>query len=230
MALTREQSLQEIGRSKIEIPEEGVSYGNIQRLFMETSRLEPSQRQLSLAEAATRTFLSFLAFKRPLYPEFESLIWQQFLRSSNLQKEIELLLDSELSFAPAQQRYCLFIRGMFERSQKTRQQFYSDMIAEAGIPIGLNTIGFGEAAASFLKLAMKSMHREHLLVFCSVELLIRTYAAVRPGSPPLLDKELEAFYKHFEYAIPLITKFGKYTREDDIFTYSAVHWMLPSIG
>ncbi len=229
MTLARERSLQEIGRMKVHIPEKSVSRATAGKLFEEANKLEPGQRQLCLAEAATRTFLHFLISKRPLYPEFEDLVWQQFLKSNDLQSEIEVLLNGEKSFAPIQQRYYSFTRGMFGKSGKTRQKFYSDMIAESGIVVGLSTIGFGEAAVSFLGLAMESMHPEHLLVFYSVELLIRAYAAAHPRSSPLSNEELEKFYRHFEDAIPLSSKFEEYTRDDSLFMYNAVHWLLPPI-
>ncbi len=208
------QSSDEVVSTKFDYPSDEVSRATVGRIFEEASQLEPTQRQNSLAEAATRTLLRLLVSKRPLYQEFEGFVRQQFLKTSNLQGEIELLLSSDQSLIDTQHRYYSFIRGMFGRSGKTRQEFYTAMLAEAGIVMELGTIGFGEAAASFLKAAMNSVHLEHLLVFYSVELLIQAYAAANPGHSPLSDERVEAFYKYFEASIPLIDrKFRSYTKD-----------------
>ncbi len=81
-----------------------------------------------------------------------------------------MLIDVGKPFAPAQHRYCSFISNMLEKSGKTRSDFYSSMIAEAGIAIGLETIGVGEAAEYFLESykQQKSRASRCFLLFCAI--------------------------------------------------------------
>ncbi len=228
--LTREHSLQAIESASLEVPGRGLTRATMEDFFESASQLDPNQRQLGLAEAATRTLLNFLEAKRPLYPEFESLVWQQFLKSDNLEAEIDSLLNSQERLNSVPREYYDFVRGMFGKSGKTRHEFYRAMLSEAAFAAMFDGISFGEAAISFLKKTKKSVHQEHLLVFYSVELLIRAYAAAYPGSSPISDERLETFYQHFEAAIPLPAKFERYTKEDTLFLYSARHWLLPAIN
>ncbi len=80
--------------TNLDIPEDGINCSTKLRLLEMVSQLEPSQRRPGLAEAATRTLLASLAARRPLYPGFEEKVWRQFLEASDLEEEIESLLDS----------------------------------------------------------------------------------------------------------------------------------------
>ncbi len=66
-------------------------------------------------------------------------------------------------------------------------------------------------------------------MFSSVELFLKAYMALHPRDSPISDETIEEFYRHFEAAIPLVGRFGKYTREDVLFKFSASHRTLPSI-
>ncbi len=229
MTLTREHALQALESAKLNIAYYGVSRGTKYELFEGTEQLDANQKQLCLAEAATRTFLYFLVARSPLYEEFEDLVWRHFLELSDLHKEIDSLIYCQEYPSAAFTKYYDFIRGMFEKSGKSRHEFYADMLFEAKIEVGPEDIAFGAVALAFREKAMVSMHREHLLVFYSVELLIRAHAAAHPRGSPLSDARLETFYKHFEAAIPVRNTFKAYTKDDSLFLYSAKHWLLPSI-
>ncbi len=216
-------------RAQIKIERHGVSRDSEDDLFEKVDRLEPSQRQLCLAEAATRTFMSFLLTRHPLYPDFEEIVWQQFLSSKDLKDEIESLLTAQKHFIAVPNKYYDFVRGMFERSRKSRHEFYDDILSEARAEVDSEDISFGAAAMTFKKRTATSVHQENLLVFYSVELLIRAHATAHPRGSPISDARLETFYKHFEAAIPLAAKFEKYAKDDSLFLYSARHWLLPSI-
>ncbi len=229
MAPKREHSLKAIENAGLEIKDSGLNRVTQLELFEHVGQLEPKQKQLCLAEAATRTFLNYLTSIRPLYPEFEDLIWQQFLSASDLQGEIESLLKAQKHFIAVPNKYYNFLRGMFEKSGKSRHNFYNDMLSEDKIEIGPEDIAFGSAAVAFAKRAMLSVHEEHLLVFYSVELLIRAHVTAHPRGSPMSRERLETFYRHFEAAIPLAEKFEKYTKDSSLFLYNAEHWLLPSI-
>ncbi len=230
MALTRERALQALQCANIEIPSSGISRAVMRRVFSEASQLGPEDRQAVLAEVATRTFLQSLTSRQPLYSEFEESVWLHFSEVKNLEREIEALFNPEQSFIAAQRGYNEFLRSMFEKSAKTRKDFYGDMLYEADIAMEADGISFGSVSAKFGRAAMESVHQEHLLVFYSVELLIRAYATARPRSSPISDDKLETFYRHFEAAFPLAGKFEAYANDDSLFIYSATHWMLPLIN
>ncbi len=229
MVPTREEALKGLKGSFRDILESGVRVSNIGDFLESASYHDPPQEQLILAEAATRYVLDFLRIKGPLYPEFKSHLWQQFAESSNIKKELDYLVNSDDFHITIPKRYYDFIRGMFERSGKTRYEFYSEMLKEAGIIMEFDSISFGAAAMKFVGKAVTSVHREHLLVFYSVELLLRAHVAANPGGAPISDAKLETFYRHFEAATPLANKFKKYAEDDSLFVYSAKHWLLPSV-
>ncbi len=104
------------------------------------------------------------------------------------------------------------------------------MLSEAGIMMSFENIAFGKFALSFLQEAQMSMHREHLIVYYSVELFIRAHAIAHRKSYPTSNERLDTFYGHFEAAIPLVAKFRKYSNDESLFVYSATHWFPPLIN
>ncbi len=119
---------------------------------------------------------------------------------------------------------------MFAKSATTRHEFYYVMLKEARVEIEFDSIGFGASAAAFRRKAGMSMHREHLLVFYSVELFLKAYMELHPRDAPIADEKLELFYRHFEEAIPLSGKFEKYAKDDALFKFSASRKRLPFIN
>ncbi len=103
------------------------------------------------------------------------------------------------------------------------------MLIDAKTEEGPMRVGFGAPAVAFMKRVMPSVHREHLLVFYSVELFKRAHAIARPRGGPISEERLETFYQHFEASIPLVDKFERYTKDISLFLYSAERWLLPVI-
>ncbi len=227
--VTRELSLQAFESAELNVAEGGLNYATLCQLMEKVQKFEPSHRQSILVEVATRMLLGLLFTERTIYPKFEEATWLRFSRASNLEEEIEALCNGRESSNIALSQYDAFVRGMFERSGKTRQEFYAEMLEEAGIVMDFDAIEFGAPAMAFKRKALMSVHREHLLVFYLVELLIRANTTVNPKSFTLADQKVEALYKHFEAAIPLPAKFEKGTKDDTLFLYSARHWLLPAI-
>ncbi len=200
---TRKQSLQALENAGLYLSDNGVSDKNKHQLFEEAERLEAKQRQLFLAEAATRTFLTVLAPRRPFYQEFEELVWKEYLGSDDLERDIRSLLVSGGYYNLASTRYYNFIRGMFERSAKTRDEFYQNLISEASMVLRSEDIAFGAAAMAFLKKAEGSMDLEHLLAFYLVQLACKTRETMHTENAPMTEEEVEVLYKHFEGRFPL---------------------------
>ncbi len=91
-------------------------------------------------------------------------------------------------------------------------------------------IDFGEKAAAFQRRAGESVHYEHLLVWYSVELLLKARKAIHPKTRPITEEGLETFYRHFEDAIPLGGKFLKYSASMAHFEPDIRRWQLPSLN
>ncbi len=80
-------------------------------------------------------------------------------------------IDQEDVDAGAKKVYFDFLRGMFTASEKTRSELYRSSPLEANIEPELNGAEFGNGIKVFYSGAIKSVHKEHLLVFYSAGLL-----------------------------------------------------------
>ncbi len=110
---------------------------------------------------------------------------------------------------------------MFAKSGKQRKDFYREMLVEVGLCIDLSEVEFGEKAMRFYDEVMDSLHRDHLLVFYSVGLLLSVLLARSSGSSAqLADDNLEVIYQYFENSLPLGGKFLKYAKDDTFFKCS----------
>ncbi len=229
-AVSRELAIQLLKREGIDLYDGGLGNTALGSLTNKTESLSDDDKQFALAEAMTKMCMYSLKLMSPLYPEFEDELWSAFSKMGDLESQMLSFGDlvRRTSYATAQ--YYAFLQGMFAKSGKTRHQFYQDMLAEAGIEIGFDSIEFGQTAIAFKKQAVASVHGEHLLVFYSVELFLRVYISLHPRDSPLADGNVEVFYRHFEAAIPLALKFERYTKDEGLFKFSASHKILPSIN
>ncbi len=227
-SMSRELSIQVLERAGIDLYDGGLNDDALESLASKVQSLSEGDKQLALAEAITKMCMYPLKSMRPLYPAFEDELWSTVLEIRDLESQIDAFGDllRRTSYATAQ--YQAFLQGMFAKSGKTRHQFYQDMLTEAGIEIGFDSVDFGQKAVAFRKQAAASMHREHLLVFYSVEPFLRVYVSLHPRDSLLADGKVEAFYRHFEAALPLAGKFRKYTKDDGLFKFGASHKMLPA--
>ncbi len=117
--------------------------------------------------------------------------------------------------------------GACFQSNKTRNEFYDDMLAEAGIEIEIGDIKFGAKAIALHLKATTSMHREHLLVHYAVELYLKVYEAVNPRSSLISGEKLEMPHRHFESRIQLMASFYRHFKDDGHFKHCARHRALP---
>ncbi len=153
----------------------------------------------------------------------------QLYEENDIEAKLRSILNIEKIVKEALENYHGYIRGMFASSKKTRDDFYDEMLIEAGIEKDLGCFDFGKKALDFWYKATASVHREHLLVHYAVELYPKAYGAVNPKNIPASDERLEMIYKHFEGQISFATVFEKYTKDDSYFNYSARHRSLPSM-
>ncbi len=179
--------------------------------------LGPSQGQPVLAELATRLWLRPLAWKGPYYPEFEAFLWARLVDRSDLEEHIRSVMIGEGLEASVWQLYFEFLQGMFAASGKTRSKFYRDMLAEVGIEPNLLSVEYGDQARAFYRKVVGSVHMDHLLVFYSVGLLLKTMKMAYRKDTPFPKKELEVLYNYFEENLPLGGKFLDYSKNDSFF-------------
>ncbi len=78
---------------------------------------------------------------------------------------------------------------------------------------------------AFIEMMTICIHLEHLIVICPVEL-----PTADPRGSPMPNRSFETFYRHFEAAISFAATFETYTKDDSLFSYSAKHFLLPSIN
>ncbi len=197
------------------------------KLLDAVESLEASERRSALVEAATLMCTHALRPMNSLYSGFEDSLWAHFSEVNDIEGLIDAFKNHLERAAYATDQYHSFLRGMFDKSIKTRQKFYYEMLVDAGIEVEFGSIAFGESAIMFKRMAEKSVHMEHLLVFYSVELFLKVYISLHPKDSPLADEKIEMFYRHFEAAIPLIDRFQRYAKDDSLFTFSASRRMLP---
>ncbi len=119
--------------------------------------------------------------------------------------------------ASVRQLYCEFLQGMFAASGKTRKKFYRDMLAEVEIEPNLLSVEYSDQARAFYGRILGSVHKDHLLVFYSVGLLLKTMKMAYRKDTPFPKKELEVLYNYFEENLPLRGKFLRYSRDDSFF-------------
>ncbi len=191
--------------------------------------MEPAKWRLVATELMTRLWLRLLTIGGTFYPDFEDHLWRQLYEENNMEAKLCSILNIEMSIDEVSERYYDYIRGMFAKSNKTREDFYDDMLIEAGIEKELGCFEFGKKAMDFWHKATESVHRDHLLVYYAVELYLQAYAAVNPKSVPISDENLETIYKHFEGRISFENTFEKYTKDDSHFKYSARRQLIPSM-
>ncbi len=230
MMPTREQSLQAMKEAGISLTSEHMRLGSVLPLINRLESLEATKRQLILAEFATRLSIRPLKSLVLPYADFEDELWAQFQQDgelSNRMCKVKYLLKIP---ADAQMKYYAYVRSMFAKSAKTREDFYNNMLLESGINVELGGIGFGEKAAAFEVEAMGSVHQEHLLVWYSVRLLLLAWKTFHPGCPPIAENGLETLYKHFENEIPLCEKFSTYSESISHFEPDVRLRLLPSLG
>ncbi len=170
-----------------------------------------SLSQIVLAELGTHLWIKILALQGPYYHDFEAFLWARFAGRSDLAEYISKIMNADGVEANARQLYYEFLQGMFAASGKTRSRFYRDILADAGIELSLGDIEYGDPAKTFYRMAMRSMHKQHLLVFYSVGLILKAYSILHPSRAPLASNELEAFFQHFERNFPLVLVFRHYT-------------------
>ncbi len=187
----------------IHITSDEVSRGTIRTLLAKTEHLRPDERRLIVAEFATRHWMHSLDTLRPLYPDFEHVLWQDFAGESNLDIQVVPLIDAGKVSAEAKARYYNHVRGMFKESEKSREDFYSRLFADSGIEPSLVRIDFGESAMIFKERVRGTRHQEHLFVWYSVHLLLKAQEAAHLESLAIALKDLETIYVHFEKAMPL---------------------------
>ncbi len=228
--VTREASLLALQRAGISFSALNEGCVSVYELVQRIEPFEQKERQTILAEAITLTCARFLATTDRRYSGFETFLWLQLSESMDLESLALSFIDLTKVAVYAMGKYHDFLRGMFAASNKTRHQFYYEMLAKSGIDIKFGDIGFGESAAAFQRKASRSLDREHLLVFYSVELFLKAYMTLHPKDSPIADEKVEEFYRHFEAAIPLTGKFSKYSRDDSLFKFSASHMALPQIN
>ncbi len=188
------------------------------KALQKARQLGPSQRQLVLIELAMRLWLEPLAWRGSYYHAFETFLWSYFAGKNDLGECIAKLTDYDRFGADAVRLYCEFLRKMFAASGKTRDEFYCDMLADAGIAVDFHNVEFGAAAEEFHAKAMASVHREHLLVFYSTGLLSKTLLdGYRKDGTALEEEELEVLYGYFEENFPLGSKFLNYAGDASLF-------------
>ncbi len=200
------------------------------KLLESTKHFEPSKRRRILIEFAARFWMRALTFSTPAYSEFEESLWLAFESTADLEDMIRSHIYCATVASDAKVKYHDYLRGMFKMSEKTREEFYDDMLAESGVEMSVGSVDFGESAIAFYNSVETVKHREHLLVFYSVELFLKAYASVHPRSSPISDEKVEEFYKHFERAISLTGKFEKYAANDNLFKCNAKHRTLPQVN
>ncbi len=218
MMVAREEAVEAARRANVDLADGDLSAAKVCGALRMAEELEPSQGQPIIAELATRLWLRPLAWKGPYYPEFEAFLWARLVDRSDLEEHIRSVMIGEGLEASVWQLYCEFLQGMFAASGKTRSKFYSDMLAEVGIRLGLMDVEYGDKAEAFYEKVMSSVHRDHLLVFYSVGLLLKTIMAGYPKDAPLPKRKvLEALYSYFEKNLPIRGKFLNYSKNDSFF-------------
>ncbi len=221
MMVTRAEAVEAIRSTSLGIADGDLSGKKVYEALNMADHLEPSKRQPILMELAMRLWLRKLLFDRKVYPEFEGFLWAHFAGKDDLKSYVLKAMDEEEVGASAMAVYCSYLRGMFAASGKTRSEFYRTMFAEAGIRLELSGTEFGDSARAFYRMADKSVHKEHLLVFYSVGLLLKVFKARHPGSDAsATEEEIETMYRYFERNFPLGAKFVSSTKNDVIFKLS----------
>ncbi len=202
----------------------------IDQLKASLSRLDrtmPSQKERIIVEAATSTWLTSIFHLSPLYEGFEHALRLAFSKMANLESHMFECLDQNRATEDARTRYYDYVRSMFGKSGKMRREFYDEMLADAQIKVEQDGVSSGAVAVIFQKEASRSVHREHLIVFYSVELYLKAYRTANPWSPSLSAKRLEELYEHFESEIPILDKFSRYAADQDFFAHCAKQKSLP---
>ncbi len=227
--LTRKQSVKAMKDAKIVLTDGDVCFAGAIKLMASLGHLKATQRHLIVAEFATRLWMRTLNPLGTLHSQFEEDLWIQLSKEADLEKLVGSLARNEIVFDDARKRYYAYIQGMFQRSEKSREEFYNEMLAEAGVNIELGEVDFGERAAAFGDRTMGSLHQEHLLVWYSARLLLKARKTIHPTCPQITEGVLEALYKHFEDAIPLRGKFYRYSASIAHFEPDVKLWLLPSL-
>ncbi len=193
--------------------------------------LEKGQQQPVVAELATRLGLRHLASTTAFYPEFEGVLWAHFAGMDDLQEHVSTAVTTGQIDTSTLKMYFDYLQSMFRASGKTRMEFYSKMITEASVQEDIASADFGKRALDFHRKVRSSVHREHLLVLYSVELILKLYRAHYPEKGSSVSEEtLEAVYKYFEHGMPLGTKFIDYTEDDTFLSYSLEEGRLSEIN
>ncbi len=215
--------------AKIMLADDDVRRGAVIKFLNQLKHLKAAQRQLIAAEFATRLWMRSLDFLRPLYDQFEDELWMQLAGEANLDKLIIDLALNHKVLVDARTRYYVYIQTMFKRSKKSREEFYNEMLVEAGVEIELGEVDFGEKAVAFGGKTIESVHQEHLLVWYSARLLLKAHRTIYPTHRPISESALEILYKHFEDAIPLCGKFRQYSSSISHFEPDVRLRLLPSL-
>lgn len=230
MMVTRTEATQVARNANVDIAGVGLDRRKVRETLKVAEQLEPSERQLVTAELATRLWLGQLTFENGhLYPDFENFMWLYFSKKKNLETRILDSMDACTISADAMRIYAKFLRGMFAASGKTRDEFYSDMLIEEGIHMGLGDIAFGERAMKFRERIIYSVHKEHLLVFYSTRLLLEAFSAYYNGRSVVTKKMLKEIYLYFEDNLPLSGKFSSYAKNDSLFNSGIESRCLPEL-
>ncbi len=221
MLLAREQAIQAIKSLDLDPHGAELSRKEAIEAIMRARQLEPKQRRLVFTELATRAWLRPRPLEGPLYPGFEEVLWEHFSRQEGVEEKVIASLGARQADTEIQALYNEYLRGMFAASGKTRCDFYRDMLAEAGIEIGLGDAEFGEEAFSFLTRVANSVHREHLLVFYSAGLVVKL-AKERDHSIDNASREewLDAVCRYFESGLPLECQFFQYSKDSAFLNHS----------
>ncbi len=136
---------------------------------------------------------------------FDHTLWKHFARINDLSSlAMAFLKDIVEKESYATEQYYSFLRSMFAKSAKTRHELYYCMLTEAEIDVEFDSIDFQASVTALRRRAGMSMHREHLLIFYSVELFLRAYMELHPRDSPIAGDKLQLFYDHFRTPFPCL--------------------------
>ncbi len=218
MMVAREEAVEAAKSANFDLADGGLSVAKACKALNMEKELGPSQHRLVLTELAMRLWLEPLARRGPYYSEFEAFLWSHISRKSDLVQHVSAIISTKGIEARARKLYLQFLQRMFATSGKTRKEFYGDMLADVGIELSLSSVEFGDGATIFYERVLESVHREHLLAFYSVGLLLRAVTEGHckgVGSPD--EEEHGALYRYFEMNFPLGGKFLKYAGDEILF-------------
>ncbi len=221
MTLAREQAIQVMKSRNLDIQSSELTGTHIIDLVAISRKLEPKEKQLVLTELATHAWLRLRLLERPLYPEFENVLWAYLSVQDNLEEKIIDCLGACKVSMDMEALYNKFLRGMFAASGKTRLDFYRSMLVDAGIEMRMEEAEFGSDAFAFLKRIINSVHRAHLLVFYSTGLVSKLSRERDPAMGSSISEErLEAICRYFEDGIPLEGQFLRYSKDSTVLAHS----------